>query len=393
MDILLINSDLAVNRGDRAIAHGMIMLIREALDDPKIVAISSQASRDRRWFGVEMLDQSLYSLNPLDLLRLLKAARRSDIVLWGGGEFLKDYTNRLGLWYWACKIVLVSLVAPRIIGVFQGIGPTSGRSSRWIIARVVSRLHRFVTRDEQSREKLIAWGVDPDRVISSFDCAVLPTHEPTEAASVPVSLPGVDAEFLTSFVTVAPRAWFHYRTGRVVPFRWRRRRKPSERETRYRDRIVEMIDTLVEHHGNVLLVPMHMKEDPAFCRDLLRSVGRPDAVRLLDADVLAPTALASIIARTKLMVSLRLHAGIIASSVGVPTITYYYVDKGRLFSEQVGAGDYTRPVEKLLEDDAVEDFEAMRRRLLDDDRASTRTNQSLSEMRASIREAFDTAIS
>ena len=43
-----------------------------------------------------------------------------DLVLWGGGEILKDYTNKLSLFYWAIKLWAVSLANPNLVGAFQG---------------------------------------------------------------------------------------------------------------------------------------------------------------------------------------------------------------------------------------------------------------------------------
>jgi polysaccharide pyruvyl transferase WcaK-like protein len=386
--ILLVNSDLASNRGDRAIAQGLIALVDDVFPGSTVTAISEHASRDREWFGVDVLEQNIHSLSPLDFLRMLRAARRSDVVLWGGGELLKDYTNKLGLWYWAVKMTAVSWIAPRLVGTFQGIGPTSSASSKRIIASLVKRTSTFVTRDEESRDKLIAWGVPAERVVASFDSAVFGAREIGEPSEEAWRRAGLDAAFRESFVTVAPRDWFHYRRGGLIPYRWRRKPAPSADNVAYRARLVEVIDTLVERHGHVLLVPMHMAEDPKLCRDLHAQVQHPSRVRLLDEDNLSPQEFKAVLGRARLMVAFRLHAGIVASSAGVPTITYYYVDKGRLYADQVGASEYTRPIERMLDDDALVDFVSMDERLVVDGTAHKRTATRLAAMRAAIRSAF-----
>src|SRR5690554_6162929 len=170
--VLIINSDLAANRGDRAIAEGLIALVRETLPHAHLTIISQHAKRDRDWYGTDVLAQNIHSLNPLDWWSLIRAAKRADLVLWGGGELLKDYTNRLGVAYWALKIRCVAAANPTLIGVFQGIGPTAAPSSRRRIVRTVTRTKAFLTRDAESKEKLHAWGVPADRVIASFDSAV-----------------------------------------------------------------------------------------------------------------------------------------------------------------------------------------------------------------------------
>lgn len=388
----MVNSDLAVNRGDRAIAQGLVMLARSAFPGVEMTGVSERAERDRGWFDIEFLDQGVHSLNPRDFVRLLRAARRSDLVLWGGGELLKDYTNTLGVRYWSLKMRMVARVAPRVVGVFQGIGPTNAKSSKRAIATVVSTTSTFITRDAESRDKLLSWGVDPERVVASYDSAVV---VPAPDGDLPDDVwhrVGIDEDFRASFVAMAPRNWFHYRRGGVLPYRWRRQRPPSRDNVRYRERLVAMLDDLIARHGHVLLVPMHMSEDPELCRELRNRSSDPAAVRVLDDDVLSPAELAAVLARADLMVAFRLHAGIISSSVGVPTLTYYYVDKGRLFTEQLGTDGYARPIENVLAEDAVADFTATAVRLLEDGDTQQQAQAALAHMREHVRESFRNAV-
>ncbi|MDN4480089.1 polysaccharide pyruvyl transferase family protein [Demequina muriae] len=383
MNVLVVNSDLAANRGDRAIAAGLVALVRALEPGARITLISQHADRDRDWYGVDVLPQNIHSLNPLDLLRLMRAARRADVVLWGGGELLKDYTNRLGVWYWAVKMRCVSAANPRVVGTFQGIGRTRARSSRRLIARTVSRTRTFLTRDAQSRELLESWGVRPGIVTASYDCAVYAADARPESAS--------DVPF-ERFAVVAPRQWFHYREGGWLPHRWRRGQGPSAQSRSLATTVVSMVDALVESHGAVVLAPMHMGEDPAYARELRDRAARPDRVHVLDGDELGPEALRSVIARADVMVALRLHAGIVATSVGVPTVTYYYVDKGRLYAEQLGAQEYTRPIERLLEPDALADLTAMVAAVEADGEQRARTHERIGAMREHLRDDLAAAL-
>lgn len=383
MNVLVVNSDLAANRGDRAIAAGLIALVRDLEPSARITLISQHAERDRDWYGADVLAQDIHSLSPLDMLRLMRAARRADVVLWGGGELLKDYTNRLGVWYWAVKMRLVSAANPRIIGAFQGIGRTKAASSRRLIARTVTRTRAFLTRDGQSKELLESWGVPAGKVTASFDCAVY------VADAHPESAPQVPFE---RFAALAPRRWFHYREGGWLPHRWRRGEGPDPRAAALEETVVSAIDALVESHGAVVVVPMHMSEDPDYARELCERAARPERVHVLDSDDLSPESLRSVIARADVMVALRLHAGIVATSVGVPTVTYHYVDKGRLYAEQLGAEAYTRPIERLLEPDALADFATMVAGVGADGEQQQRAEERIGRMRSSLREDLAAAL-
>ena len=74
-NVLLVNSDLAVNRGDRAIAEGNVQLVKDRFPDARVTILSQHPERDSRWYGADVLNMDFQSLNPLDLVRLLRAAR------------------------------------------------------------------------------------------------------------------------------------------------------------------------------------------------------------------------------------------------------------------------------------------------------------------------------
>jgi polysaccharide pyruvyl transferase WcaK-like protein len=384
MKVLVINSDVAVNRGDRAILEGVVALIRETFPDAQITGLSEQPERDAGWFGISMLAQSIHSVRLLDFVRLYRACKAADLVLWGGGEILKDYTNQLALWYWSLKMAVLSRAAARLIGVFQGIGPTYDAKSKWLIARTVSRMDRFVVRDYDSRTKLLAWGVAPDKVIASFDPAILAPDAPPKPSdrAEPTAPPA------QPMAAMAPRDWFHYDLGQRLPHHWRSSRTQPATNKLYRARLVDILDRLNERFGRVVLVPMHMTQDVDLCTSLRAQAQRPSTIQILDEEGLSPTDLRRVLSQARVMVAFRLHAAIIASSSGVPTITYYYVDKGKAYTEQVGLQDYSRPVERLLEDGAVQEFDSMLAHL---ERSAPLMNVvagRVGEMRTNVRETF-----
>lgn len=363
MKILLINSDLARNRGDRAIAEGLIALAKKSFPDAEITGISEGSERDEQWFGIQFLSMDTQSLNPLDFLRLLKAARQSDFILWGGGELLKDYTNKLGLWYWTAKIGLLSLANKNIYGTYQGIGPTRSTFSRKLIVWVVNRTRIFITRDQESADKLKSWGVK-NEVIASSDPAIYPQTGIAFSAQEVSLLQecGITTNFLENCVGIGPRKWFHYAKSGLLPFKYRNRfknlfgRQEKENPTfvTYKLALTAMVNQAISARRNVLLVPMHMganEADITLCEELQSVCSNPEKVVVLKDDILPPALLRKVIAHLDYFVGCRLHSTILSASAGVPSINYYYVDKGRQFFEQIHMEDFSAPVEKLLEED------------------------------------------
>lgn len=403
---LIINSDLAKNRGDRAIAEGNIRLIRDHFRDAQITGISQYPDRDKEWYGIDFLDMNFQSLNPLDLIKLCLVARSHDVVLWGGGEILKDYTNKAALWYWVLKMSLVLSANKSVYGAYQGIGPTKSASSKRLIAHIVGRMKVFVVRDIESKDKLLSWGVDPTKVISASDPAVLPQPLPlSEELLQKIKLEySLDDAFFENFICIGPRDWFHYRQSGILPYKYRKRidsilgrrqRKDSFQHERYTEALRSLVHKLTAEFGvNVLFVPMHLEEsDTRLCKELAESVDSSVSACVLERDTLPPGELRSLLSGAKAMIGFRLHSTIIGISSGVPSLNIYYVDKGRVFFDQINQSRFALPIEHTLQDSFVNDTVKLFEELLNErDQIHTEIEAATNELRACVSDAFREAM-
>lgn len=363
MRVLIHNSDSPANRGDRAILVGVIELVRRTWPDAEIWSLSQYPERDAEWFGIKFLPQSPYSTNPAQWVALFRLARSSDIVLWGGGEILKDYTNKLGLFYWLLKMTLLSIANPNLVGVFQGIGPTTARISKYVIRLTVNRTRVFLVRDDESLRKLKRWHVRTP-IVASFDPAVLgipvPINESVEARLV---ASGVDPAILPGAIGFGLRPWFHYRQSGWLPHRFRRAGKGGAElddtdVVLYRERAAQLADELIERYdAPVVFFPMHLDEtegDASFAESVVRLMRNSERTAIVAQDVFSPTEYAGLLAELRVFVAARLHSAIVATTAAVPSFVLYYVDKGRLYFEQIGMQRYSAPIAMILEDGAVE---------------------------------------
>lgn len=365
MRVLIHNSDSPHNRGDRAILAGNIELARHRWPGAEIVSLSQYPERDAAWFGIRFLPVSPYSTGVGDMLRLLRAARSADVVLWGGGEILKDYTNKLGLVYWLLKLVLLRASNRHLVGAFQGIGPTTAGISKRLIRATVDLTEVFLVRDDESREKLRAWGVRTP-VISSFDPAVVGTVTTPDQHVLErlERTAGLTAERLDGSIGIGVRRWFHYKRSGWIPFRFipkalRRQQAESAELQRYRQALTELVDRVVERwDADVVFYPMHMEAsegDAAFAREVIAGMREPGRAHVIEADRFSPAEYAGLMSSSRLFIASRLHSAIVATIAGVPATVLYYVDKGRLFFEQIGMQRFARPIEDALSPTFVED--------------------------------------
>lgn len=380
--MLILNSDSPHNRGDRAILAGMVNLIRELDPTAEITALSQFAERDSKWFGIDFLKMSPYSTSPFDFLRLLASARRFDAILWGGGELLKDYTNKLSLFYWALKIWGVRRVNRRVFGAFQGIGPTKANLSKRLIVAAVNQCEAFLVRDAESAAKLHDWGAR-SRVIASFDPAVLMTppavtHPKNSSAPIGFGL----------------RRWFHYRQSGWLPQKykfWQRRRPDqiSAAEERYIDNCARLADELIERHDAALVFfPMHMhgsENDAGFAGQVIARMRHAARTSAIDSDELSPDAYLAKIAECRFFVASRLHSAILATVANVPAICLYYVEKGRLFFEQAGQQRFALSIDQMQQSNIVSQLIEMSDRLVSEsDAVRAQQRDSIAAMRVRL---------
>ena len=134
---------------------------------------------------------------------------------------------------------------------------------------------------------------------------------------------------------------------------------------------------------------MHMDEDTSFCQQLADKSGSKN-VRVLSDDGLPPATLRRLMSSADFMIGFRLHSAIVATSGLTPSITYYYVDKGRVYFDQLKASDLAHPIEVLLEDDFMDQY-SLSLAALQKDLPKTRASlkPAIESLRKDVTNAFE----
>lgn len=381
--ILIINSDSPFNKGDQAILLGNLNLIKSKWPDSDITAISNFPDRDREWFGIEFIDQKVYTLNPIKILSLSLKARSFDYVFWGGGELLKDYTTKIAPLYWFFRVLILRIFGVKVYGLFQGIGPTYSALSKKLIKLTVDLCEVFFVRDKESKSKLISYGVVEDKVVSGYDPAILvrPTACPEKSAE---NL-GISPSCFKSSIVVSVRKWFHYEQGSWAPHMLQPSRQGDSLSfEEYRANLLRVLQKFLELSDlDIIFLPMFNSKgegDLELSVELARELPANRAM-VLESGNISPVDLVNLFSLTKATLSSRLHSSIISISAGTPALCFYYVDKGRLYFDQIGASEFSLPIDELLSEEksgCVADNLVRLTRSPDCQSSAIRQNQALS---------------
>lgn len=365
-NILILNGDSTFNRGDGAILHGNIRLLKQVFPEADIRAFSRRPERDADWYGIHFYRRGRPGAH-------LRAYRWADLIVWGGGELLQEDTSRVKIPYWFAHISAVSFLCPRIVALGQGLGPVYSSANALLCRLTVDRLRCYVARDTYSGLMLRSSGVRTP-IIDSYDPAILATEDIEGDASLRDHLrsrgfdPG-DAPLMGC----APRRWFHQQSHWIphkYAVKYRLRRIPGQEEYRTMVRnLARLLDRIVERHDHrIVFFSMYAlphEGDDAMVADIQGAMRNGDATHALTND-LDPLRFHTFFSALDFFLGIRLHSTILATSCLVPAATFYYAPKALNYFERLGLQDNAIPIEDLITGDGFAGaLERIDRTLLD----------------------------
>ena len=242
------------NIGDESILRAVINGIRERVPDCRLTVLSHAPAATREKYGVEAVDR----MAPLEILRAIK---RCDMLISGGGSLLQDVTSSKSLQYYLAIIRLAKHYRKKVFIYSQGIGPIDRPANRRATAMVLRTVDGIAVRDERSANLLEEIGVPPEKVVITADPVL--------------RMPRVDkargAEALR-------RAGVSERRDLTVGWAIRERDVNSA----FVSEIRACIRWLRErYNAESVLIPFHYEEDLAVCRaeqfQLCRIIGNTQA--------------------------------------------------------------------------------------------------------------------
>lgn len=339
--ILILAGDHDGNLGDHAILQATCATLRAVRPETEITVVSDQPERCRRDFAAAAIPRGRRGL-----LRLIRAARGSDLVLCGGGGLFQDDDSLVKMPYWALRVGLARLLAPRVVGFALGVGPLRASTSRWCASLAFACMARVSVRDERART--VAQALASSRVDLVPDPALSLAPASPEAARACLRAAGIPDDG-RPLIGVAPRRWFPPRP-RLVPQKLRARLglkddHAGDEGRRLISVLAGALDQLAAGHGaRTVFLPTyrlaHEADDRVAEAIAGEMRGAPSTVLRLDDAALYK----AVCAELSLLIAGRMHPAILAVAVGTPVLPLAYNPKFDGLFALLGQDGHVLPV-------------------------------------------------
>jgi len=355
--ILILSGDSTSNRGDRAILYGNIILLKNTFPNAEIKALSYKPERDKKWYKIDFFNRG-------SIKEKIKSYLWSDVIFWGGGELIQDDTSKVKIPYWFLSIFLLTKIfRKKVIALGQGLGPVNSKLNKILTKNIVNNLSLYFSRDNYSETILKSFGVSKP-IISSFDPAILLSKEINpnkEKLNNFLKKKGFLVSKKEKLIGIGVRRWFHQRSSWIphkYAYKFKLRKIPGEKQfTTMKESLAHILDYLVEKYNyKIVFFPMYTPEheaDDKVSKEILGLMKSKDKGYVIEGDF-NPKDFLELISNCSLFFGIRLHSTILSTSVGVPSLTFYYVPKGKSYFQQLDIPENSFPIEDLLETSKIQ---------------------------------------
>ena len=306
----------STNLGDELVLAGVRRLLGPQV---RSVAVSIDPTATSTSHGIGAVDHRA-------LGRIARLARSADLVVLGGGGLIQDETSPANLPYHLSRAWLAQLAGTPVVGLALGVGRLSTPLGRQL-ATTLTSLDAVSVRDAPSQALLAELGVPS---VLAADAAIHLTEprpalegEPLGATAAPVGSAG-------DRLVVSLRPWRG--SGGLLPVSWRASRGSAP------DWLVPLLADRLDRAVRTTGLPVRFvalqtdRDDQVHRAVAARMATRPEVVVPDRHSVLTE------IARGRVVVAMRYHAGIAATLAGRPSALIGYSPKVDALADTLGDG-------------------------------------------------------
>jgi polysaccharide pyruvyl transferase CsaB len=314
------------NMGDDALLIGLLTAVRDLPIRP--IALAGEPEKLQRLLGVPSIDRRNFEA-------IGRALEDADALVFGGGGILQDATSIASIRYYTKLIHFAKKKSKRVVMLGQGVGPITSYFGKQMATNALKLVDEITVRDSGSLNVLRSLGIKRPIEVTA-DLAWL--AEPDETPDAVFGIGDMKA------VGIAARPWGR---GKAIA-----------------EAFGGFAHLLYKNQYVPVLVEMDNKMDTTILDQIAKlHGGRAPDMR----NIQTPGALLSRLRRMHSVVAMRLHAGILSASVGVPPMMVAYDPKINAFTSAMDLGSAIS-LEGLTADTLwanFQKFEAERPRILE----------------------------
>lgn len=309
-DILISGYHGFANSGDEALLFAILNTLRSKRPDLDVTVLSKTPEETAQAYGVK----SIYRYN---MRKIRKEMKNSKMLLFGGGSLLQDVTSSKSILYYLAIIRLAQKCGIKTMLYANGIGPIVRKSSRFLAKKILNKVDIITLRDDKSDEELKSLGVTKPKVIITADPAFTIDVDGSLSGKYFTRMAGVPSERRLCIVSI--RAW---------------KKSPSD----FSDILAKLCDHMVEKHGLYpLFVPMQYPLDMEISRLVISKMKHSSYV--ISRELSVPE-IFSVLSEAELVIGMRLHSLIYATTLEIPAMALVYDPKISAFMDSISQPDW-----------------------------------------------------
>lgn len=293
------------NSGDDAILKAIVNDLLEYDNDLKIKVLSNNPDKTEKMCEV-------FSANRFKIREVISSIKETDILISGGGSLLQDITSTRSLLYYLALMKLALMFKKPIFVYANGIGPINKKMNRMLTRKILNKVDYISLRDNLSKEYLEELGVKNNNIKVTADPVF--TLKATDENLVKDILKNEKIPIDKPIVGISIRRW----------------NDDQKVLTEFKKTINYLVNT---KQVNVILIPMHFKEDIEISNRLLELTNLEGCFILRNEYPVEN--ILSIIKKMDLIISMRLHTLIYAASQVTPMIGVVYDPKVEGFLKEI----------------------------------------------------------
>lgn len=308
-DIVISGYHGFANSGDEALLLAILNALREKRSSLDVTVLSKTPENTSAVYNVK----SIYRYN---LFKIIKELKSSGMLLFGGGSLLQDVTSSKSILYYLMIIYLAQKCGVKTMLYANGIGPIKKKHNRRLASKILNKADIITLRDDMSDEELRQLGVTRPEIAITAD--------PAFTLSGDVSLSG---QYITNLAGVP-----HNSKICVVSIRsWKNAEKDFDKK------LARLCDYMADKYSIYsLFVPMQYPADMEISKKVM-SLMKNEAY-IINRELSVPE-MFSVLSEAELVIGMRLHSLIYATTLEIPALAIVYDPKISAFMESLNQPD------------------------------------------------------